>query len=329
MNKIYFVTIFLLTPSLVLAVGLVPCGGAGEELCQTCHVVILVNTLMTWLVEVLGIITAILIVVFGLRLATSSGNASATTEAKNKISTLLIGYMIVLAGWLLVDTGLKLLLSDANYGFWNSIQCVEQPTAIPFGRTTASGDNTSDLGTTAIDDRVRIINSSGSTQTDIANASKTLTGEQNQKIFRALISQESSNCTNKQGPATSYGIAYGCGQLLVSTARTLDPSLASLSNDEVKNKLLNDDAYNLTLSANYYKQLLGRYGNDSDLALAAYNGGPSANQSSKDCPGLKRWQCVWDSPGCYGTGKTDCKQNVGYAETRHYVNNINAIAGRL
>ena len=67
---------------------------------------------------------------------------------------------------------------------------------------------------------------------------------------------------------------------------------------------------------------MDRYKN-VDLALAAYNGGAGANSPSSDCPGQKRWQCVWDSPGCYNTGKTDCTPNTGYIETRNYVKNIN------
>ena len=150
-------------------------------------------------------------------------------------------------------------------------------------------------------------------------------------MLRALIAQESANCTNLVGPATAYGTAYGCGQMLVSTARGLDSSLAGLTDEQVAARLQNDNAYNLTLSARYYDQLLDRY-RDPALALAAYNGGAAANQPSADCPGLRRWQCIWDSPGCYGTGRTDCQRNEGpssYAQTRNYVSNITNVASGL
>ncbi len=334
MWKVYLATILAFTPYVIIAAGLVPCGGAGEDPCQACHVVVLINTVVGWLVGVLGTVAAIMIIVSGLRLVTSSGDVSAKTDAKKKITNLLIGYAIVLAGWLLVDTGLKMLLKDSSYGVWNTISCVAQPTAQPWARTTASGDNAADLAPAAVGSRVTSILSSGSLQADIAAAAAKagISNPDHVDTLRALISQESSNCTNKTGPATSFGTAYGCGQLLVGTARTLDPSLSTLSDAEVAAKLRDDNAYNLTLSARYYGKLLGRYGGDTDLALAAYNGGFAANQASSDCPGLKRWQCVWDSPGCYGTGKTDCKKNEGpnsYAQTRHYVSNINAIAERL
>ncbi len=337
MTKLFssiFIGLITIIPHELFAAGLVPCGGPGEDPCQTCHVIQLVTNILNWLGVVLGILVVIFIIIAGLYLVVSTGNVSAKTTARLLIAKVLTGYIIFLAGWMLVDTGLKILLSDATYGAWNAIQCVAQPTSQAWSRTTASGDNATDLTAPQVEARVEAIESSGSLQTDITNAATAagITELEKIKAFRALISQESSNCTNKVGPATAYGTAYGCGQLLTTTARSLDSAGGSLSDAELAAKLRDDDVYNLTLSARYFNQLLGKYGGNIDLALAAYNGGPTANLSSSDCPGLRRWQCVWDSPGCYGTGKTDCTPNAGpnsYEQTRHYVSNINAIADGL
>lgn len=336
MGKVFFAAVLYAIPQVILAAGLVPCGGPGEPECQSCHVVQLISQVLSWLAVVLGVLAAIMIVVSGLRMVLSVGAVSAKEAAKKTISNMLIGYVIVLAGWMLVDTVMKMLLDETGptYGVWNEVQCVNQPYAIQWSRTTASGDNTTTLPPAAVESRVSAIASSGSLQTDIANAAAAagITDPQKVKILQGLISQESSNCTNKVGPATGSGTAYGCGQMLVSTARTLDPSLKGLSDAEVAKKLTDNNTYNITLSAKYFDQLLDRFGNNTNLALAAYNGGPGANQPSADCPGLKRWQCVWDSPGCYNTGKTDCKKNEGpdsYAQTRNYVANINAIADKI
>ena len=337
MWKVYALAVLMATPMLIMAAGLVPCGGPGEDPCQTCHVVQLISLVVQYLVMILGVVVAILIMVSGIRLAVSVGDAGAKTKAKSMISSLLIGYVIVLAGWLLIDLGLRALLDSATYGVWNVIQCTAQPNAQPWSRPTASGDNASTLPPTAVASRVAAITSSGSLQGDIAAAAAAagITDPAQVNTLRALISQESSNCQNRVGPATASGVAYGCGQMLVSTARTLDSGLAGLSDAEVAARLQNDNAYNLTLSARYYDQLLDRYAGQPDqtqLALAAYNGGPGANQPSVDCPGQRRWQCVWDSPGCYGTGQTNCERNEGpnsYAQTRNYVSNITNIAAGL
>lgn len=326
--------VLVIFPNISQAAGLVPCGGSGEPACQFCHVAELISTVAGWLAAVLGTLAAIMIIIMGLRLVASGGDAAAKTQARRVISNVIIGYIILLSGWLLVNQVLRIIANDSVNATWNTVQCSVQPVAQSYSRPTASGDSATDLPPAAVASRVAAISSSGSLQTDIANAAAAagISDPDDVNTLRALISQESSNCTNRTGPATDYGTAYGCGQLLVSTARELDPSLRGLSDSEVAARLRDDNAYNLTLSARYYNQLLNRYGGDTDLALAAYNGGYSANEPSRDCPGLRRWQCVWDSPGCYGTSRTDCARNEGpnsYAQTRHYVSNINAIADGL
>jgi soluble lytic murein transglycosylase-like protein len=290
----------------------------------------------------LGIVAAIMVVAAGFRLVMSTGDVSAVASAKKTMANMFIGYAIVLSGYLLVDFGLKSLVNNSTYAVWQSISCVAQPVAQQWSRPTASGANNSSYTPAQVSTAVSTINSpsSGSLETDIRNAAAAagITNPTQVNTLRALIAQESSNCQNRVGPPTNSGTAYGCGQMLVSTARSLDPALRGLSDAEVATRLESDNTYNLGLSARYYNQLLTRYNGDTSLALAAYNGGPGANQASRDCPAtngqpaLRRWQCVWDSPGCYGTGRTDCTPNQGfssYAQTRNYVSNITAVAERL
>lgn len=119
--------ILLIAPMMTLARGLVPCGGPGEEPCQTCHVVSLTQNVIGWLVAILGVIAAIVIVYAGIKLVTSGGNQSAMESAKSMISNVIIGYIIVLAGWLLIDFGMKSLVDQGDFGVWNVIECVVQP----------------------------------------------------------------------------------------------------------------------------------------------------------------------------------------------------------
>jgi len=334
MRRIFWLFILSTLPLVSYAAGLVPCGGAGEAPCQLCHFVILIKSVMGWLALVLGIAVVLMIMISGLQLVTSLGNTAVMERVKKMLSSVLIGWVLVLAAWLIVDGFLKTFTDSSNIGIWSTIQCTTQPDAIKWSRETASGDNKVVLAPSDVSGRVAAITSSGSLQTDISNAAVAagITSSEQVDILKALISQESSNCKNKVGPATDSGTAYGCGQLLISTAKTLDANLVGLSDAAIARKLQEDNAYNLSLSAKYYKQLLTRYNNDVDLALAAYNGGPGANEPSRDCPGLRKWQCVWDSPGCYGTSNTNCQKNTGpssYEQTRHYVVNINAIAEGL
>ena len=122
--------ILLIAPMMTLARGLVPCGGPGEEPCQTCHVVSLTQNVIGWLVAILSVIAAIVIVYAGIKLVTSGGNQSAMESAKSMISNVIIGYIIVLAGWLLIDFGMKSLVDQGDFGVWNVIECVVQPVAV-------------------------------------------------------------------------------------------------------------------------------------------------------------------------------------------------------
>jgi hypothetical protein len=128
-----FLTIIFLStvPHMVGAADFVTCGKEGQEPCQTCHAVQLVNNVIEWLILILGTIAAIIIVYAGFQLVTSGGNTGAKEKAKELITNMFIGYAIVLAGWLLIDTGMKMLLTDgsAGLGVWNQVQCTAQPEA--------------------------------------------------------------------------------------------------------------------------------------------------------------------------------------------------------
>lgn len=120
-------TFLFVVPASAGAAGLVPCGGATEAPCTTCDVVVLTNNVVAWLVMILGTIAAILIVVAGARLVTSGGNMSAKEQAKSSMTNLIIGYLIVLSAWLVLDYGLKaLLIQDGtnNFGVWNEVSCI-------------------------------------------------------------------------------------------------------------------------------------------------------------------------------------------------------------
>lgn len=125
------VAVLFILPMTVGAADLVPeCGGDGQPACQACYAVELVNNVVSWLVMILGVIAAILIVVAGARLVTSGGNASAMEAAKSSMTNLIIGYIIVLSAWLVMDYGLRALLVEggsAQFGVWNAIGCVAQP----------------------------------------------------------------------------------------------------------------------------------------------------------------------------------------------------------
>jgi hypothetical protein len=134
MNKksgLFLAALLLAVPLVTFAAGLVPCGGAGEPVCEACHAVEMLNGLLDWLVGVLTVVFAIILVTSGITLVTSAGNVSAKAKAKSMITNGFVGFVIVLASWLLVDYGMRVLVADTGasvqLGTWNAVQCVGQP----------------------------------------------------------------------------------------------------------------------------------------------------------------------------------------------------------
>ncbi len=134
MKYLFILVLFinLIFPVSVSAAGLVPCGGPSEPSCGTCEVIAMGNTLITSLIGVLFVVFAIIVVYAGMGLVTSGGNPAAKTAAKSKLTNALIGFIIVLAAWLLVDTIMRGLLTGGDGKIdgtlWSRVECAVQAT---------------------------------------------------------------------------------------------------------------------------------------------------------------------------------------------------------
>jgi hypothetical protein len=118
----------LLLPETTAAQGIANvCNGPD---CSSCHLVDLANRLIAWLIGLVTILFAVLMVMAGFGLVTSGGNPSALTAAKSKFTNALIGFVIVLASWLVVDTLMRgLVMNNGNidgWGPWARVQCWNQ-----------------------------------------------------------------------------------------------------------------------------------------------------------------------------------------------------------
>ncbi len=101
--------------------------------CTSCNLVHLGNGLIQWLIGILFIIFAILTVVAGVRLVISGGSTQALDSAKELFKNAFIGFVIVLASWLIVDTIMRVLLGNggrlgssgevSGWLFWSEVEC--------------------------------------------------------------------------------------------------------------------------------------------------------------------------------------------------------------
>jgi len=123
--------VFLFLPLIVDAqVGsLVPC--SGNE-CGTCHVVQLANN-VTDIIIVLAVgISVIIFMYAGWLMLSSAGNSTQIKKGKEVMTNVLIGLIIILTAWLVIDVMLKTLLPGGEVTFgansmpWNQIACSTQ-----------------------------------------------------------------------------------------------------------------------------------------------------------------------------------------------------------
>ena len=322
--------------------GLVPCGGSGQDPCNACHVAQLAETVIAFIIQISFVVAALLFAYAGFLFFTGGSNPGKITTGRTIVTNTFVGIIIILTSWLLVNVILTTLTGQGVNPF-TKVLCevnVENFKAPQSSSSSSGRDNDSSSGLKAGGVSSQEVQSStgpfsifspediqikANSVDDYASVSCVYTQQaglssDNCSATLAITALESSGNANAQNEDS-----YGLMQLKASTAKGLDPTLAALSDTEVEEILLNNTDKNIELGTKYYAQLYEEY-QDHDLASAGYNGGPSANDSSKNCPGLRRWECVWDSSGCYKTNNTNCKINYGYQETRAYV--INAAAMR-
>lgn len=113
---VYFVAPF------ASAAGLIPC--VGGDACRACDLVTLIQNVMTFLVYLSPMIAVIALVVAGFKMVVGQGDGGLLKEVGANIAG---GIIIMLCAWLVVDTGLKMLIKDPNFGPWNTVQCVANP----------------------------------------------------------------------------------------------------------------------------------------------------------------------------------------------------------
>ena len=111
------------------------------------------------------------------------------------------------------------------------------------------------------------------------------------KLFQALMQVESGFQPTILGLKTKFidpetkkpAQAVGLMQVMLSTARTVDPSLKNMTHDDLV-KLLKNPRENIRIGGTLLVQLLANHPGAMDLALAAYNAGEEAVKSAGGVP---------------------------------------------
>ena len=127
---LFTVMAFLVLPDLSFAQepGLVPVECRNDvRACNFCALLKMGENIVDLLFQLLVIVAVILIVVAGFKLVTSGGNPQALESAKSMLANVIIGFVIVMSAWLIVDTIFRMLAQEnegINFKVWNEIQGV-------------------------------------------------------------------------------------------------------------------------------------------------------------------------------------------------------------
>ena len=127
------------------AQGLVPVGteNYSPQGYGTCELVELVNNVIAFLFTIASLIAVIVFVYAGFLLVSSRGNVAQIEKAKGLFSNAIIGFIIMLSAFLIVNTIMSMLLgSDSPVLNWKKIECsyANEPGEATFGIDLSSNE---------------------------------------------------------------------------------------------------------------------------------------------------------------------------------------------
>ncbi len=122
---VLFTIMFLFSPVMVLGQGLpsqiVPTSCEGVGGCKSiCDVATLAQNLLNTSIFIAVFMSALLFAYAGWEAVTAGGNAEKMGKARSVFINVLIGLIIILAGWVIIDTLMR-TVTNANFGPWNKI----------------------------------------------------------------------------------------------------------------------------------------------------------------------------------------------------------------
>lgn len=128
-NKIKNLTLFsgsyfLVSAARANAAGLVPCGGTGQSPCNWCHFSQLAINIIDFLMYLVFPLAAVMIVIGGIFIMTSGGSSGRFSKGKEMITAAVIGILIALLSWIIIDTIISTIATGFNGivgGPWSKI----------------------------------------------------------------------------------------------------------------------------------------------------------------------------------------------------------------
>ncbi len=106
---------------------IVPCNGVD---CSVCDIATLAQNVLNTGIYIAIFLSAVLFAWAGWQALTAGGSGEKISQAKSIFGNVLIGLIIILAGWLVVDTLMK-TMTNGSFGPWNKV-CKYAQVVSPF-----------------------------------------------------------------------------------------------------------------------------------------------------------------------------------------------------
>lgn len=167
----------------VLADGLVPCEGPD---CGTCELMQMATRVLEFLVQAAVFLAGVVFAWGGFKMVISGGESGSISEARGMMTNALVGIVIVLCAWLLIDTLLKLVVDDSVVGVWNEITCT------PTEPATQSQSGT--IGTLSDNEARSMLSAAGITVNKTEAQGTSLEGIRRETLEDAIRIKQGCNC---------------------------------------------------------------------------------------------------------------------------------------
>lgn len=109
--------------------GLVKCGRTGQPMCTLCDLIVGVNVIINYILGIATIAAIAVIFIGAIMYVISGADPGLTGKAKSAIGNALLGIVIILSAWLLVDYTMIVIGRKGNLGIekikngWNNFTC--------------------------------------------------------------------------------------------------------------------------------------------------------------------------------------------------------------
>ncbi len=115
-------------PGSTVASGIIQCGRPGHELCTLCDLIKGIYDIVQYIIKIAVWVTLAAIAVGGGMYALSAGESKMIELAKGAMKNALIGLVIVLTAWLMINTLLLVIGTQSNLGIsgvvsWGKFEC--------------------------------------------------------------------------------------------------------------------------------------------------------------------------------------------------------------